>query len=206
MDVVVWVLIIVAVLAIVGIAFFMSARRRRERLQERFGPEYDRQVELSGDRRRADSELAAREKRRSRLEIRPLDPEARDRYVVSWREIQARFVDSPGTSVSEADRLVGEVMRERGYPVEDFEQREADVSVDHPQVVSEYRSAHGINLAQQHGRASTEDLRQAMVHYRSLFQELLEVRQEASQGRQDPAPASDQPQATDRSGPEIQPR
>lgn len=178
MDVIVWVLIIAAVVIILVIAALFAARRRRERLQERFGPEYDRQVDVSGNRRAAESELAAREKRRSKLEIRPLDPEARDRYLVSWREVQARFVDSPETAVGEADQLVADVMRERGYPVEDFEQREADISVDHPQVASEYRAAHGISMAQQHGQASTEDLRQALIHFRSLFDELLEVRQE----------------------------
>lgn len=178
MDVIVWVLIIAAIVIVLVIAAFVAARRRRERLQERFGPEYDRQVDVSGNRRAAESELAAREKRRSKLEIRPLDPEARDRYLVSWREVQGRFVDSPETAVGEADRLVADVMRERGYPVEDFEQREADISVDHPQVASEYRAAHGISLAQAHGQASTEDLRQALVHFRSLFQELLEDRQE----------------------------
>jgi hypothetical protein len=178
MDVIVWVLIIAAVVIVIVIAALIAARRRRERLQERFGPEYDRQVDVSGNRRAAESELAAREKRRSKLEIRPLDPEARDRYLVSWREVQARFVDSPETAVGEADRLVADVMRERGYPVEDFEQREADISVDHPQVASEYRAAHGISMAQQHGQASTEDLRQALIHFRSLFDELLEVRQE----------------------------
>jgi hypothetical protein len=178
MDVIVWVLIIAAVVIVLVIAALIAARRRRERLQERFGPEYDRQVDVSGNRRAAESELAAREKRRSKLEIRPLDPEARDRYLVSWREVQARFVDSPETAVGEADRLVADVMRERGYPVEDFEQREADISVDHPQVASEYRAAHGISMAQQHGQASTEDLRQALIHFRSLFDELLEVRQE----------------------------
>lgn len=178
MDVIVWVLIIAAVVIVLVIAALFAARRRRERLQERFGPEYDRQVDVSGNRRAAESELAAREKRRSKLEIRPLDPEARDRYLVSWREVQARFVDSPETAVGEADRLVTDVMRERGYPVEDFEQREADISVDHPQVASEYRAAHGISMAQQHGQASTEDLRQALIHFRSLFDELLEVRQE----------------------------
>lgn len=178
MDVIVWVLIIAAVVIVLVIAALFAARRRRERLQERFGPEYDRQVDVSGNRRAAESELAAREKRRSKLEIRPLDPEARDRYLVSWREVQARFVDSPETAVGEADRLVADVMRERGYPVEDFEQREADISVDHPQVASEYRAAHGISMAQQHGQASTEDLRQALIHFRSLFDELLEVGQE----------------------------
>jgi hypothetical protein len=178
MDVIVWVLIIAAVVIVLVIAALLAARRRRERLQERFGPEYDRQVDVSGNRRAAESELAAREKRRSKLEIRPLDPEARDRYLDSWREVQARFVDSPETAVGEADRLVADVMRERGYPVEDFEQREADISVDHPQVASEYRAAHGISMAQQHGQASTEDLRQALIHFRSLFDELLEVRQE----------------------------
>jgi FtsZ-interacting cell division protein ZipA len=183
MDLIVWLLIIAAILIVVIVVALFAARRRRERLQERFGPEYDRQVDVSGNRRAAESELAAREKRRSKLEIRPLDPDARDRYLVSWREVQAKFVDSPEKAVGEADQLVGDVMRERGYPVEDFEQREADISVDHPQVASEYRAAHGISLAQRHGQASTEDLRQAVVHYRALFEELLEIRQEEAPRR-----------------------
>jgi hypothetical protein len=168
-------LIALAVIVIAGIWIWIASRRRSQRLQERFGPEYDRMVETDGDRRKVESELAAREKRRSALDIRPLDPETRDEFARQWRDTQARFVDEPGPAVQEADRLVAEVMKTRGYPMDDFQQREADVSVDHPQVVEHYRAGHGISLAYEHGEASTEDLRQAMVHYRSLFEELLEV-------------------------------
>jgi hypothetical protein len=108
------------------------------------------------------------------LHIRPLDLEARDEFARQWRDAQARFVDEPAQAVAIADRLVAEVMRERGYPVEDFEQREADISVDHPRVVQNYRAGHALSMAAQQGRAGTEDLRQAMVHYRSLFEDLLE--------------------------------
>jgi hypothetical protein len=168
-------LIALAVIVIAGLWIWIASRRRSQHLQERFGPEYDRMVETSRDRRGVESELAAREKRRSTLDIRPLDPETRDEFTRRWRDTQARFVDEPGPAVQEADGLVGEVMKTRGYPMDDFRHREADVSVDHPQVVEHYRAAHGISLAYQHGQASTEDLRQAMVHYRSLFGELLEV-------------------------------
>jgi hypothetical protein len=128
---------------------------------------------MSG-RRRAESELAERERRREYLEIVPLEPAARERYAEAWRDTQARFVDSPEQAIREADHLVTEVMRERGYPMEDFDQRAADVSVDHPNVTENYRAAHATSLANDQGEASTEDLRQAMVHYRALFVELLE--------------------------------
>jgi hypothetical protein len=167
-------LIALVVLVLVGVWVWIALRRRRERLQRRFGPEYGRMVETSGSRRSAESELVAREKRRERLDIRPLEPQSRDEFARHWRDTQARFVDEPGPAVEEADGLVVEVMRARGYPVEDFEQREADISVDHAPVVDRYRAAHGISLAYRHGEASTEDLRQAMVHYRSLFEELLD--------------------------------
>lgn len=173
------VIIALAAIVLIGIWVWIASRRRSQHLKERFGPEYDRMVETSGDRRGAESELAAREKRRSALEIRPLEPEARDEFARQWRDTQARFVDEPGPAVQEADRLVAEVMKARGYPMEDFQQREADVSVDHPRVVEHYRAAHGISLAYEHGEASTEDLRQAMVHHRSLFEELLEADGEA---------------------------
>lgn len=175
MDPIVIALIVLVVVVLVGVWMWIAARRRSERLQDRFGPEYERVVETSGDRRRAESELAAREKRRSRLDIRPVDPEARDEFARQWRDTQARFVDEPGAAVQDADGLVAEVMRTRGYPVEDFSQREADISVDHAGVVDNYRAAHGITLAYRQGQASTEDLRQAMVHYRALFEELLEA-------------------------------
>jgi hypothetical protein len=171
------------VLVLVGVWVWIASRRRSERLQRRFGPEYDRTVETSGSRRSAESELVAREERRGKLDIRPLEPEKRDDFVRQWRDTQARFVDEPGPAVEEADRLVAEVMRARGYPVEDFEQREADISVDHASVVDNYRAAHGISLANRHGEANTEDLRQAMVHYRSLFEELLDSPSEGDHGQ-----------------------
>jgi hypothetical protein len=163
-----WIIGLIALLGIVAIVALLwwSARKRSARLQHRFGPEYDRMVDTTGDRRHVETELAGREKRWATLDVKPLDLETRDEFARQWRDTQARFVDEPGTAVEEGDRLVGEVMRTRGYPVEDFEQREADLSVDHAGVVEQYRTAHGISMAYQHGQASTEDLRQAMVHYR----------------------------------------
>src|SRR5207249_880388 len=143
------------------------------RMQSRFGPEYDRAVSETGSQRKATSELSQREKRRRERNIVPLSSAARERYSVQWQSVQARFVDQPSEAVGEADGLVMAVMQERGYPMESFDQRSADISVDHPRVVDNYRAAHGISLANQQGQASTEDLRQAMVHYRSLFDELL---------------------------------
>lgn len=171
-----WVLIGIGVVALcLLIAWRAFAARRRRGLQESFGPEYDRTVADAPTRREAESDLVERQKRREQLEIRPLEPAARERYADRWHGAQERFVDDPAEAVREADRLIQEVMRERGYPVEDFEQRAADVSVDHPEVVSNYRAAHGISTANERGKASTEDLRTAMVHYRSLFAELLEA-------------------------------
>ena len=171
-----WVWILIAVLVVVAVVAFFMARRRSEQLRDRFGPEYDRTVREADSRRRAESELADRAKRREALDIRPLSEESRERYANSWRETQEQFVDAPSESIMRADRLVQELMRERGYPVEDFEQRTSDISVDHPHVVEDYRAAHAISLANDHGKASTEDLRQAMVHYRNLFEELLETK------------------------------
>ncbi len=172
----VWIVIVAVVVLVLGlIAWSFTRKRRTAHLQEGFGPEYDRTVEETGSRREAESELAQREKRRQELDIRPLTPAARDRYFDRWRETQARFVDDPGSAVGDADSLVQEVMRERGYPTDDFEQRAADISVDHPQIVENYRAAHSVSLASQRGEASTEDLRQSLVHYRSLFEQLLET-------------------------------
>jgi len=169
-----WILIAVGVVVLVGLLVWgVSRQRQSKRLRSTFGPEYERSVSVSG-RREGESELAAREKRREQLDIRALDPAARQRYAEAWRDTQARFVDSPEQATREADHLVIEVMRERGYPMEDFDQRAADVSVDHPMVVENYRAAHTTSLANEQGEASTEDLRQAMVHYRALFVELLE--------------------------------
>ena len=179
-----WILIVIgaAVLA-AALAWTTFQARRRQRLQERFGGEYERTVADAPSRREAEADLTAREKRREELQIQPLEPEARDRYASRWHNTQAQFVDDPETAVGEADRLIQEVMRDRGYPVEDFEQRAADLSVDHPDVISNYRAAHGISIANERGKASTEDLRTAMVHYRALFAELLETEPEAAETR-----------------------
>jgi hypothetical protein len=170
-----WVVVlIVAVIVIVAVVAYVGAqKRRREALKGRFGPEYDRTVSEAGDRKEAERELKEREERRAKLDIRPLEPAERERYLGSWQQTQARFVDEPQSAVREADALVMLVMRDRGYPVDDFDQRSADISVDHPRVVENYRAAHGISMANDRGEATTEDLRQAMVHYRELFEELL---------------------------------
>jgi cytoskeletal protein RodZ len=168
------ILIVVAVLVVV-LAFFAARQRRSRKLRDQFGPEYDRTVAEAGDRKQAEARLEERTARRQRLDIVPLDPADRERYVEAWRQTQARFVDEPAEATREADRLITAVMRQRGYPIDDFEQRAADISVDHPQVVDDYRAAQAIAAANERSEASTEDLRQALVHYRSLFEELLEV-------------------------------
>jgi cytoskeletal protein RodZ len=180
----IWIVAIVIVVLIAAIVAFAMQRRRSQGLQERFGPEYDRAVSETGDRRRAESELSARERRRKKLDIKPLEPAQRDRYLQAWKDTQARFVDSPSEAISEADTLVQKAMRDRGYPVEDFEQRSSDISVDHPEVADDYRAAHGISMANEHGKATTEDLRQAMVHYRSLFDTLLETAKPRAEARE----------------------
>jgi FtsZ-interacting cell division protein ZipA len=168
------VIVAIVLIALVVGALVLARQRRSQQLQEGFGPEYERTVSERGDRKQAEAELLERRKRHDRFEIRELDPAARDRYADRWRSAQRRFVDEPAPAVGEADALVMEVMRERGYPVADeFEQRAADVSVDHPQVVEHYRAAHDISGRATTGEASTEDLRQAMVHFRALFVELL---------------------------------
>ena len=175
--IIVIVVAVVVVVAIVGAVAAIAARRRRTKeLKERFGPEYDRALEQHGDRKQAEAKLREREERREGLEIRQLEPEHRERFAEQWRDVQGRFVDAPQEAVRESDRLVREVMRQRGYPVDDFEQRADDVSVDHPHVVENYRAAGHIAERNERGEASTEDLRQATVHYRALFEELLETR------------------------------
>jgi hypothetical protein len=176
MDTWVWI-VIVAVAAIVVLAVIWSAMRakRRRALQGTFGREYDRTVESAGDRRAAERELRERQKQHDELDIRPLSPESRDRYVRRWQSTQTRFVDDPKGAVEEADTLVQEVMQERGYPTKDFDRRVADISVEHPDLVEKYRTAHGIAQASERGDASTEDLRQSVRHYRALFSQLLET-------------------------------
>jgi hypothetical protein len=177
MDTGLLVTILVVIVLLALLAFFAGRQRRSRKLQETFGPEYDRTVEQAGDRRAAEAELQERAERRQGFDIVPLEPEARARYLEAWRNTQAQFVDEPAEATREADRLITSVMRDRGYPVDDFEQRAADISVDHPQVVDDYRAAHAIADANDRSEASTEELRQALVHYRSLFEELLEDRQ-----------------------------
>jgi len=167
-------IIVIAVVLLAGALFYLR-RRRTENLREQFGPEYNRAVDRFGDQSKAESELAAREKRVRKLEVRTLTAEERARFSQAWRRTQARFVDEPSRAIGEADSMIKEVMQTRGYPVSDFEQRAADISVDHPSVVTNYRAARDIAQRNNSGHATTEDLRQAMVHYRALFEELLEM-------------------------------
>ncbi len=168
------VLAVVVVVLLCAVGLLIWQRQRSEHLRGRFGPEYDRALAEEGNRREAEAELQRREERVERLHVRPLAEQERVRFATSWREVQSRFVDAPKGAVEDADVLIGRVMEARGYPVGRFEERAADVSVNHPNVVSNYRSAHALAQQSQSGRASTEDLRQAMVHYRALFSELLE--------------------------------
>jgi FtsZ-interacting cell division protein ZipA len=172
----VWVVIAIAVVALLGVGAWQGlARRRSGRLQQRFGPEYNRLVNSAESKRDAESELQAREERRRRLDIQPLSEAACDRYLQNWQAVQAQFVDDPRAAVATADSLIQSAMAERGYPVEDFEQRANDISVDHPRVVENYREGHRLAQASADGNESTEDLRQAMRHYRALFDELVET-------------------------------
>ena len=169
-----WILIIaVAVVVLAAVAWAALTARRRRSLQSRFGPEYDRTLSDAPTRREAESELRERERRRDELDIRPLDAASRGRYLREWERVQADFVDDPGAAVAEADALIQRVMRERGYPVEDFEQRAADLSVDHADVVDHYRAGHATSRRHAREEADTEELRQAVVHYRALFDTLL---------------------------------
>ncbi len=167
--------IVVAVLLVAGIAILFSIRKRKtERLRTQFGgAEYNRAVKEGGSRQKAEAVLDKRADRVESFHIQPLGPDDRARFLESWRRVQARFVDGPGQAVTEADQLLRDVMSTRGYPVSDFEQRAADISVDHPLVLEHYRSAHEIAVRQTQGQAGTEDLRQAMIHYRTLFEELV---------------------------------
>jgi hypothetical protein len=191
---VIWVLVAVVVVLMVVVGVLVGRERRSRQLRKGFGPEYDRVLAERGDQRTAEAELADRRERREQFEIRELEPSARQEFVGRWRATQRRFVDEPFVAVGEADRLVMEVMHDRGYPVDaDFERRAADVSVDHPVLVENYRAAHAISLRATEGQANTEDLRQAMVHFRSLFEDLLhpDDSADADDGRRsDTSPAS----------------
>lgn len=165
--------IVIAVIVVAAIGFISSRKRRSRKLREHFGPEYERVLKQEGDPRRAEGVLQFREKRREKFKIRPLSASDRQNFTVRWREVQARFVDDPRGAVTVADSLVTDVMQTRGYPIGEFDQRAADLSVDYPTIVDNYRAGHDIALRHSEGKASTEDLRQAMMHYRVLFEELL---------------------------------
>jgi len=164
----------IAIALVAGLAIWLYVRQRRSKLlRNKFGPEYDRVISQEGDKRRGEGVLEFREKKRETLHIRPLSESSRQEYSARWKSVQAQFVDDPEGSVARADQLVSEVMNARGYPVGNFEELSDVISVDHPTVVNNYRNAHAIALGNTKGQTTTEGLRNAMVHYRSLFDELL---------------------------------
>jgi hypothetical protein len=165
------VLVLVILGAVLGLVF--ARRRRSEQLHDKFGPEYDHTVQTMGDEKKAQTELNERQKHVEALDIRPLSVSERERYLADWTAVQSKFVDEPGQAIVDADRLIIEVMQVRAYPVSDFEQRAADISVNYPALVSNYRAAREIAIKNEQHQADTEELRQAMIYYRSLFEELL---------------------------------
>lgn len=167
------IVVVVAVIAVLIIAWAVARRQRTAKLRGKFGPEYDRAVREIGQTK-AESVLLEREKRVEKFPIRELSAEERERFVTEWRIVQSRFVDDPQGAVADADVLVNRLMQARGYPMSDFDQRAADISVTHPRVVGNYRAAHMIAVRHQQGQATTEDLRNAIIYYRSLFDELLQ--------------------------------
>lgn len=178
----IWVWFFLAALVLIAIAGLIVARsavrrRRTDRLKQQFGPEYDRTVAETGEHQ-AEKELVARKRDRDKLDIRPLTPDALQAFSLRWQQVQTAFVDDPSSALDDAERLLTDVMRERGYPVDDFERRAADVSVDHPEIVENYRSAHAIHLTDKDGNVGTENQRQAFIHYRALFDRLLDHHQE----------------------------
>lgn len=167
------VLLAIAICVLAALVIRERERQRTAQLHDRFGPEYERTLDQTGSRRDAEQELGERQRRHEQLQIRPLDAMQRQAFAASWRDVQTRFVDEPREAVADADGLVHDVMTERGYPMADFERQSADLSVEHADVVDHYRAAHGIKLRDADGQASTEELREAMVHYRALFDSLL---------------------------------
>lgn len=181
MDTQTLVMLAIIVALIVVAAWLLMQRRQSKTLEKRFGPEYERTVEELGSRPKAEAELRTRQKRVEKFNLVPLSPAEAARYSQAWRTLQGRFVDNPKGVLQEADDLVQELMRARGYPMADFEGRAADISVDHPAVVEHYRAAQAIALRDQRGEADTEEMRRAVVHYRALFDDLLEVEQPQQQ-------------------------
>lgn len=189
MDTWIWVVIaVVVVVVLLGAAvMLLTGSRRRHHLQDRFGPEYDRTIEHADRRRAGERELREREARNDELDLRPLSDASRERFTREWDDVQRTFVDRPQVAVADADRLVTFLMRERGYPVDDFDTKRDLVSVDHPQVVEHYSTAHDIARRNVDGRADTEDLRRAVVSYRVLFEEMLSSSRAPSNEAVDPA-------------------
>jgi hypothetical protein len=175
-----WIILAVAVIVAMVVVYLALRARRTRGLQDRFGPEYDRTIDRSAGRRDAEADLLARRERIEHLGLTPLSVPDRDRFATEWTKVQAEFVDAPGEAVSDADQLIQHVMAKRGYPVEDFDRRAADLSVEHPRVVESYRTAHSIAVKEAGTDWNTEALRKAMVHYRTLFDELLIVESDAS--------------------------
>jgi hypothetical protein len=174
------IVLVIALLIVVGLVSMVVARRERsKRLEERFGPEYERTISVVGDQSQAEKELEQRIAHKKALNIRPLTAEEVNRYALQWQDVQRDFVDEPLNALQKADQLIQEVMRLRGYPVEDFEERAALISVDYPQLVLDYRGMHGIAVKDIKDQVTTEDMRQAMVHARALFESL--IRQEPNQ-------------------------
>jgi hypothetical protein len=190
-DIIAIIIAVIIVAAAAGLAY----RARQRQLRRRFGPEYDRLAQEHHSRRKAAAELAGRQRRVRDLDIRPLDPGARDRYAQEWAAVQEQFVDAPQLTIADAQRLVMTIMNERGYPTEGDRQMLADLSVDHASVLDHYRAAAAISQRAADGSASTEDLRQALIHYRALFQELLGVPQQ-------PDPADTGPDGAIRTDPQ----
>lgn len=202
----VWVVIAIALVVVIALLAVGARKRRTAMLRERFGPEYDRAVENRDDRRAAEADLRAREKQRAQFDVKPLPEAARLRFAEEWRDVQERFVDQPTQAVAAADALITGVMEARGYPMKDFDAQAELVSVDHPDVVENYRFAHAIRRRSQTQQASTEDLREALLRYRSLFDRLLRPEGNsapgATTGQAQPAGASSRQRVT--AGPEPQ--
>ena len=183
MDSWVWIVIVAAVVIVIAlVAWAIANKRRTDALRGRFGPEYDRALRSDGGRREAESDLRERVDRHEALDIKPLDPNTAVRYRQEWRDVQARFVDAPEDALRRADGLITEVMQRRGYPMSDFEQRSADLSVEHGTAVQDYRAAHAVSMATERGQSTTEDQREAMVHYRSLFDEMVGAGTDSNDG------------------------
>jgi len=193
------ILVLVIVVVLVGavvLAVLAMRQRRTQNLKKSFGPEYDKAVQDAGSPRDAEAELESRRRRREQLNIRAISPESAASYEARWKEVQVRFVDAPETSLREADTLVVELMRERGYPIEEFDQRAADISVDHPTVVQNYRAAHDVAARVGQGTVNTDDLRIALQHYRDLFMELLGPRERGGSEQAAADTAVSQPDGT----------